>query len=191
MQQQGLSNNQIVEYLQRQGYTPDQVFEAMNQASVKGQVENMGQEMFSQPQQMQPQGQQPMQQPPQPQMDMGDIGMQMPPIQDSNENIERIAEAIIDEKWNELTKHINRIIDWKDKTENTITSLEQQFQDLKKNFDSLHEALLGKVSEYDQNIVHLGVEIKAMEKVFQKILPTLTESVSELSRITRGMKRKE
>ena len=163
----------------------------MNQASVKGQVENMGQEMFSQPQQMQPQGQQPMQQPPQPQMDMGDIGMQMPPIQDSNENIERIAEAIIDEKWNELTKHINRIIDWKDKTENTITSLEQQFQDLKKNFDSLHEALLGKVSEYDQNIVHLGVEIKAMEKVFQKILPTLTESVSELSRITRGMKRKE
>lgn len=193
MQQQGLSNNQIIEYLQRQGYTPEQVFEAMNQASVKGSVENMGQEIFDdnmqQPQQMPPQG--PPQQFSQPQQPpMG--GMEMPmDMGQSNisENIERIAETIIEEKWNELSKHINKIIDWKEKTEGKINKIELQFDDLKKGFDSLHEALLGKVNEYDQNIIHLGVEIKAMEKVFQKILPTLTDSVSELSRITKGMKK--
>jgi hypothetical protein len=62
--------------------------------------------------------------------------------------------------------------------------LEQQFQDLKADFQSLHKALIGKVNEYDQNILNVGTEIKAMEKVFQKILPTFTENVSELSRIT-------
>ncbi len=172
MQQQGLSNNQIIEYLQRQGYTPEQVFEAMNQASVKGSVEGAGQEMFNEPQSQQP--------------------MQPPPQQFNEpreENVERIVEIIIEEKWNELSKHINKIIDWKEKTEGKINKLEQQFDDLKKGFDSLHEALLGKVNEYDQNIVNLGVEIKAMEKVFQKILPSLTDSVSELSRITKGMKK--
>ena len=194
MQQQGLSNNQIIEYLQRQGYTSERVFEAMNQASVKGSVENMGQEMFDdnmqQPQQMPPQSspQNPPQQYSQPPMS----GMEMPmDMGQSNvsENVERIAETIIEEKWNELSKHINKIIDWKEKTEGKINKIEQRFDDLKKGFDSLHEALLGKVNEYDQNIVHLGVEIKAMEKVFQKILPTLTDSVSELSRITKGMKK--
>ncbi len=43
--------------------------------------------------------------------------------------------------------------------------------------------------EYDQNILNVGTEIKVMEKVFQKVLPTLTENVNELSRITKGMKK--
>jgi prefoldin subunit 5 len=174
MQQQGLSNNQIIEYLQRQGYAPEQVFEAMNQASVKGNIENN----FSQ--------NPPLNNPP------PSNSFQTDEVNFSNdsEKIERIAEAIIEEKWNELTKHITKIIDWKDKTESKINKIEQEFTDLKKNFDSLHNSILGKVSEYDNNIINLGVEIKAMEKVFQKILPTLTDSVNELSRISKTMKEK-
>jgi hypothetical protein len=184
MQQQGLSNSQIVEYLQRQGYPPEQVFEAMNQASVKGTVENMGQEMFDNGSNSMGNAPNmgPMSPPLQSPMEMGSYG-------GSSENVERVAEAIIEEKWNELTKHINKIIDWKDKTESRVTRMEQQFNDLRTSFESLHQALLGKVNEYDQNIVNLGVEIKAMEKVFQKILPTLTDNVTELSRITKDLKR--
>ena len=171
MQKQGLSNHQIIEYLQRQGYAPEQIFEAMNQANIKGNIEQPGLLQMNQPNQM-----------------------QMPPgpgFQDHNENIEKIAEAIIEEKWNVLSKHISKIVEWKDKTESKINKIEQEFVDMKKNFDSLHHSILGKVSEYDQNIVNLGVEIKAMEKVFQKILPTLTDSVNELSRISKNMKDKK
>lgn len=190
MQQQGLTNSQIIEYLQRQGYTPDEVFEAMSQASVKGSVENMNQDFFSQ-QPMQPQQAQQAQQPlpPMPPPQQYQPMMREDTFQDSNEHIERVAEAIIEEKWNEMTKYINKIVEWKDKTESRVTKMEQQIVDMKKGFDSLHDALLGKVNEYDQNIVHLGVEIKAMEKVFQNILPSLTDSVSELSRITKDMKK--
>ena len=39
MRQQGLSNDQVIQNLQSQGYTSSQVFDAMNQADVKGAVE--------------------------------------------------------------------------------------------------------------------------------------------------------
>ena len=51
------------------------------------------------------------------------------------EKVEEVAEAIIDEKWNELVKNINKIIEWKDKTESRITTLEQEFKDLKEMLD--------------------------------------------------------
>jgi hypothetical protein len=51
------------------------------------------------------------------------------------------------------------------------------------SLNSLHKNLLNKISEYDRNIVDVGTEIKAMEKVFQKILPSLTENVNKLERM--------
>ncbi len=102
--------------------------------------------------------------------------------------IEEIAEAIIDEKWGELVKNINKIIEWKNATEARINSLDQAFKDLKHEFDKLQTAVVGKVGEYDKNILEVGAEIKAMEKVFQKVLPAFTENVNELSRIVYKVK---
>lgn len=127
--------------------------------------------------------QQPMDQGMPPPMDMG-------PGPDPNMDrmrIEEMAEAIIDEKWEEMLKNISKIAEWKDISDSKITKLEQEMKDLKENFDRLHKAIIGKISEYDRNILNVGTEIKAMEKVFQKIIPTFTENVSELSRITRNM----
>ena len=53
----------------------------------------------------------------------------------------------------------------------------------------LQQALVGKIGEYDQNILNVGMEIKAMEKVFQKVLPQFTENVNELSRVTQSIKK--
>ena len=39
MKQQGMSNNQIIQNLQGNGYSSSQIFDAMNQADVKGAVE--------------------------------------------------------------------------------------------------------------------------------------------------------
>lgn len=103
--------------------------------------------------------------------------------------IEELAEVIIDEKWEETMKRLNKLLEWKDATEAKVNKMEQLFQDMKGDFDNLHKAIIGKIGEYDKNILNVGTEIKAMEKVFQKILPTLTENVSELSRITKGIKK--
>lgn len=188
MRQQGMSNNQIVQTLQRDGFDSAQVFDALNQADMQPGAPQAG--YGPDPAAMQPPMGQPMAQPMEQPMEQYGYAPEQPAFGGERERIEEMAETIIDEKWDELIKNINKIVEWKDKTEARIQKVEQQMTDLKDSFDKLHKALIGKISEYDQNILNVGTEIKAMERVFQKILPSFTENVSELSRITKNLKKK-
>ncbi|MBD3313964.1 hypothetical protein GF345_05975 [Candidatus Woesearchaeota archaeon] len=229
LKDQGMTVNQIYETLQRQGYSLDQISQAMNQADLKEGAldanDNRGDNMPEQPTptQMRPPAQDwqgsaqtgqdnpgqgggnmppPDMPPPSSGHSQAGPGQSppppsgMPPMDPpgmaggsmSEERIHEIAEAIIEEKWQELIENVNRIVEWKDSTESRITKLEQKMTDIGQSFDKLHEGVLGKISEYDKGIVDIGVEIKALEKVFQKILPGFMENVNELSRITAKMK---
>ena len=189
MRQQGLTNNQIMETLQRDSFTTDQISDAMNQADIKEKIEfskegdNMEQPGFPSPP---PEGQMP----PGPGMEQAPPPMTPSSEYEQRERIEEVAEAIIDEKWSELLTNVQKIVDWKEKEEQRINALELQFKDIKDNFDKLHSAILEKVGEYDRHIGDVGTELKALEKVFQKVLPSFTENVHELSRISKEMKKK-
>lgn len=101
---------------------------------------------------------------------------------------EELIEAIIDEKWNELVKDIAKIAEWKAQAESKISAMEQEIKDMRAQFDKLHQGVIGKIGEYDKHILDVGAEIQAMEKVFAKVLPVFTETVSELSRVSDDMK---
>lgn len=190
MKQQGYTNNQIVQTLHSQGYGTEQVFDAINQAGLSGGFQALPEQEQAETG-MPEYGQgyeQAYRQPPQ--------SIQPPSeIQSSGlideEKIQEIAEAIIDEKWEDLSKDIRKVVEWKEKSEERIAKLEQQILDLRMSIDSLTKSIMSKISAYDQNIVDVGTEIKAMEKVFQKVLPNLTENVNKLDRMTKGYKEKE
>ena len=112
------------------------------------------------------------------------------PVSESamREKIAEIAEAIIEEKWTDLVSNVGRIADWKDKTESRLAAIEAQITGLRNDFDKLHSAILEKISDYEKGITDVGTEIKAHERVFQKILPGFVENVQELSRITANMR---
>lgn len=191
MRQQGLTNNQIIQALQKQNYSSSQIFDAMNQADLSANEIPQGPSLqtgAAQPDFQQPPPQQipPQAQPPPP----GEQYSEPQPEYD-NERMEETVESIINEKWEELVKDIGKIVEWKNKIESKLSSLEQEFKDLKSNFENLHKAIISKVGEYDQNILNVGTEIKAMERVFQKVLPKMTENVDELSRITKNIKGKK
>ncbi|MBT4823610.1 hypothetical protein HN695_06255 [Candidatus Woesearchaeota archaeon] len=211
MRQHGLSNNQIIQALQNEGHNSTEILDAINQADLKGGVEmSPNQSGQPVPAQMPGQPSQPPQQPPgaspaQGPGPMSPPGQPLPPGFGSPapamgqeareegpalERIEELAEAIIDEKWNEIVKSINKIAEWKERTDAKITQMEQKFEDLKHNFDTLHKGVLGKIGDYDSTLTNISSEIKAMDKVFQKVLPVMTENVNELSRITQDMKKK-
>jgi prefoldin subunit 5 len=185
MRARGFDNNQIVQALQRNGYSSTQIFDALNQVDL---VSGAG--LPPEPDSFMPS------QPPPP---LGG-GMDAPePIQDygggsgggvSNEEVEELVESIIEEKWDELSKDISKIVEWKNEIESRISKLEQRFDSLKSDFDKLHQAIIGKIGDYDKNILEVGAEIKAMEKVFSKVLPIFTENVNELDRITQTIKKK-
>jgi DNA-binding transcriptional MerR regulator len=173
MKSQGYSNNQVVEYLQKQGLKSEDIFDAINKAEAgpsAGPIETA----------MPPQFQQ---------MPAQTAFMQSAPgFGISKEQVEEISESIVDERIEDIKKEFKKILDWKESAETRIVAIMQSLEDLSKNFDNLHTGVLGKIEEYDKGIVEVGTEIKALEKVFSKILPTLTENVSELSRITQKMK---
>jgi len=184
MKAKGLDNNQIVQTLQRNGYSSTQVFDALNQADLTS-----GAPL--------PPGPPPLPDPPLPPSpgsftnqpaDPGNSNL-MPAGGVSDSDTEELVESIIEEKWAELAKDINKIVEWKNDVEIKINKLEQRFESLKDDFDKVHQAIMGKVGEYDKNILTVGAEVKAMEKVFSKVLPVFTENVSELNRITQNIKK--
>ncbi len=177
MQQKGLTNNQIIQALQRDGYSITEIFDALNQAGLQavppGEV---------------PGGAPALAAPSQP-------GMPAPPpappqSQPGGVSTEELVEAIIDEKWGEVVQDIKKVIDWKESMTARIEKLEQRFDDLQSSFDKLQDALLGKIGEYDKNLSEVGAELKAMEKVFSKVLPAFTQNVAELSRISERLSKK-
>ena len=248
MRRQGLSNNQIVQALQRNGFQTHQIFDAFNQADLRAASPVQGMQGMPQAsQQRQPymqQGPSSLGSPPDlpgvgsiPKIDnetsitgpqsMSDLpdfgseggegGFQLPETQQAPQpsyqaqpmgqdftgeqdygnygggeemsaKIEEISETIIEEKWQDLLKDFNKIVEWKGTMEQRLAALEQRFTDLKTGFDNLQSSVVDKVSGYDQSVKDVGSEMKALEQVFQKIIPTMTENVNELSRITKTMK---
>ncbi len=199
MRSQGYSNNQIVQSLQREGYKSHDIFDAMNQADIKGNVAPVNSEnpSMAQPENEMTMTQPPMQesemmsQPPMPTMNQAQQFEQPTSISNDKEQMEEVVETIIAEKWEELVKDVKKIVDWKESTEKKMTQIDLQIKNITENFDKLHKGVLGKISEYDEGLTNVGTEIKALEKVFQKILPTFTENVNELSRITSSMNKKK
>lgn len=167
MQSQGLSNNQIIQSLQRQGYQPTQIYDALAQAEAKRSIE-------------------PMEAPAETPQEMPKTEVKAPAHPES----EAIVEQIIEEKWQELQKDLVKVNEWKDLMTSRMDKLEQSTTDIKTDLDGLHKAIVARIGEYDKTLLDVGTEVKAMEKVFQKVLPELTGNIQELSRITKTVKGK-
>jgi len=185
MQKQGISNFQIVQSLQQQGFSSQQIYDAINQASIKtGVSPSPAGPMPPAPGGMPPAppgGPAPKAMPP------GPMPPPMSPAAGPAPGIEETVEAIVEEKWKEVSEALGKINEWKESTETNISKIQQSMKDLKSDMDNLHKAIVAKIGEYDQNILSVGTEIKAMEKVFSKVLPTFTENVNELARVTKGI----
>ena len=106
------------------------------------------------------------------------------------EQIEEIAEEIINEKWDQLMSDVGDINLWKEKTIEEIEAIKQEIIRLRNSFENLQAGVIGKVNEYNKNIGGVSAEMKALSQVFQKIMEPLTMNVKELGRITEAMKKK-
>jgi hypothetical protein len=185
MRQQGLSNNQIIQNLQRAGYSNTQIFDAMNQADTKMAVEGVQTGFLQQP------PNELFSQPPQEVMENQFSPQQTFSASGNDAKVEELVEAIVEEKWNELVRDVNKIVEWKNKMEARMSEMEIKVEGLKDSVSDLSKAIISKVNDYDKHILEIGSDLKAMEKVFSKVLPAFTENVNELSRITGKMKGKE
>lgn len=217
LRQQGMSDNQIVQQMQRENHSSEDIFNALSQADLKAQNTpgNLPQPTTSEPEapsfnmknsnssfnmknsSPSPQQAAPIMQPPsgmQPPETIPPSPQDIPQQTYSNpqstldiDKIEEIAESIIDEKWDDLVKNVNKIIDWKAEMESKISELEDKNTHLQESFDKLHKGILDKIDDYDKTLLNVGAELKAMNEIFQKIMPTFTDNVQTLQRITQKL----
>jgi DNA-binding transcriptional MerR regulator len=162
LKKQGYPNDQIIDYLQSQGFSAAQITDALSQVEARTPAEP-----FQPPARAPAQGFAPQQRGPAP------------------DNTEEMVEAIVDEKWRNFSKDLTKFKDWQDANDSRLDKLEQGVKDIRADVESLHKAIVSKISDYDKSLMDVGTEIKAMEKVFSKVLPDLTESVSKLSSISK------
>ncbi len=178
LRQQGLTDDIIIEELSQRGYPQQQISEAIAQADSSSPA-GYGQSMPGADQMPM----MPLEMPsPQPsyQEDMSNI----------YERMQEIAEAMIDEKWDDLIGEVKKIIEWKNKNEEKQSKLQHDVDKLKEDFKMLHEAVLGKLEDYDTRMRDVGTELKAVGKVFKDVIPTFVDNVKELSSVKEELKKR-
>lgn len=175
LRQQGLTDDIVVDELSQQGFTQQQISEAIAQADQSAPV---APESY-------PASGMPMMQP--------EMSSPQPYQEDRSniyERIEEIAESMIDEKWDDLIVEVKKIIEWKNKTEEKQSKLQNDVDKLKEDFKMLNEAVLGKLEDYDTRMRDVGTELKAVGKVFKDVIPTFVENVKELSSVKEDLKKR-
>lgn len=106
------------------------------------------------------------------------------------EDIQSLVEEVIDEKWKDFLSSMGDIVAWKSQMGDEVEAIKQEILRTQNRFDNLQSAILGKVDDYGKNVKDIGSEMKALEKVFEKILEPLTDNVKELSKITKDLRKK-
>ncbi len=111
------------------------------------------------------------------------------PQQIDAERVHEIIEAVVNEKWDEMIGKLGDVGVWKEKLNNDVVAIKQELVRTKEDFKNLQNAILGKVREYDSGIRDVHTEMKALEKVFERILEPLTANIKDLSRLTEDLKK--
>jgi len=203
MKKQSISNSKIIDTLKKEGHTSQEIYDSLSNegkqpandleapAPISEEMGAEGSTPISTTEENSPATEQPTQQ----EVDFGmpHISSQPPtsiPSRQNIEQIEEIAESIIEEKWNELNASVGNLNIWKEKTAAEIEAIKQEILRIRHSFENLNNSMIGRVDEYGKGVTDLGVEIKALNKIMEKIIQPLSSNVKELSMITEKFKKK-
>jgi len=154
--------------------------------------------------QMQP-GMEQMEMPPLPDVPASPIGMEgmgMPmqqqqypsaprqaaPEQLINE-LQRVIEEIIEEKWSTVEDKLNALEVWKAKVEGITNETGNKINALNQRLDLLSQGMIGKTEEFNGTMENVNTEMEAVEKLMGKLVPSLAEEIKELRSVVEKLKK--
>ena len=186
MRAQGLHDQQIIENLLGENYTNQEINDALEQSDISYQI---NQKPYEEPLDFPS--------PPTPSTINTPNFTQVQSVPQTSffepqrlniDRIEEVAESIINEKWSELTREFGDVNVWKDKVSTEIIAIKQEIIRTQERFENLQKAILGKVNEYNESVISVSTEMKALEKVLERIINPLTTNIKDLSKITEELK---
>jgi hypothetical protein len=202
MQQQGMSDNDIVTTLKNEGVSPKDISDSLAQAKIKMAVsqeepmtaDNQAQQYAEQqyvPQEQQyvPQTQQ--YAPQEQQYAYPEQGQYAPQEQQyaypeqnsmSIETMTEIIDRIIAEKLKEINQKIKPVIDFKNKAEEDIADLKERVKRMESMSDALQKAVIGKIGEFGQSTSMIHQDLENLHGTVSKLMNPLIDNYNELKK---------
>jgi len=104
------------------------------------------------------------------------------------EKIHEIVEGVVSERWEEMMAKTGNLPAWKEKVNMNIVAMKQELVRLSTRIEAIQGAVMGKVKDYDQSMRNVHSEMKALEKVFERILDPLVSNIKQLERVAKDIK---
>ena len=106
------------------------------------------------------------------------------------DELQRIIEDIIEEKWKDVDKKVAKLDEWKAKVDEKVSELSSRVSELNKRVDDFAKTLASKTEEYKETMNNVNTEMEALEKVMGKLVPGLAEEIKELRHLVEKIKKK-
>jgi len=104
--------------------------------------------------------------------------------------LQRVIEEIIEEKWKGVDEKISALDVWKTKIEDKMTSTDEKTSELNKRIDDFSKSVLGQTDEYQKTMSDVNSQMQAVEKIMGKLVPNLAEEIKELRNVVDDLKEK-
>ncbi len=104
------------------------------------------------------------------------------------ESIQQILEQIINEKWKSSSSELNSLRSSVNINTNSVENIKDNLEKLNQRIDSIQNTMVGKTEEYNKTISDVNVELQAFEKVIDRLIPAISDSIKELRDLVDDLK---
>jgi len=170
----GMSDQDIIDSLKQQGYDNSVIRQALMAKSAPQQQTQ--QQSTTQVAQQVPQQQieESTQQPAKQDQPKGAIN------EETLDTIQAILEQIIEEKWKASSSEMEFLKNNLKRVDDFSHSVLEQLDKLSQRVDAIQNVMIGKTEEYNKALMDVNVELEAFNKVIDKLVPAMSDSIKEL-----------
>ena len=96
------------------------------------------------------------------------------------DTIQGILEQVVEEKWQSAASDLDTIKSRSKANEEILNGVGDRIDKLNQRIDLMQGAMAGKAEEFNKTLADVNIELQAFEKVIDRLIPTITDSVKEL-----------
>ncbi len=184
MVKNGLSDQDIIDNLRQQGYDSTAIKTALLNASKTPQPQAQPAPSAPQFNDVDIQSFQP-----QPQPIPSKSDSKRPISDQAMETIQQVLEQIIDEKWKAASSELAALRSAERSNSNKIEQINEDMDKLSQRIDNVQNVMLGKTEDYNKTLSDVNIELQAFEKVIDRLVPTISDSIKELRDLIDDLKK--
>ena len=103
--------------------------------------------------------------------------------------LQRVIEEIIEEKWNGVDDKLNALEVWKAKVEGSVGETGNKISALSQRLDLMSKGMIEKTDSYQGTMEDVNSQMEAVEKLMGKLVPSLAEEIKELRDVVEKLKK--